>query len=148
MENLGIISIDTIASIGTTTFGSATIIIPPPFGLLGFFFYSQTTGYMSLTLLLRQDGLIHTNVPITTRVQLLEPSFQIGPTMTESSKSQFLYGYTNHRDYFVYSANNGQRLGKESFYDLINLSESDMRLVTTLVENKAWDIANALNLNQ
>lgn len=47
----------------------------------------------------------------------------------------------------MYLANSGYRLGKESFYDPINLSDSTLKLMSTNVENKAWEIANALNLD-
>lgn len=52
MANLGTTSVNATVSIRTTIFGSAAIIIPPLPGLLGFP-WSQTTGYMSSTLLLR-----------------------------------------------------------------------------------------------
>lgn len=85
------------------------------------------------TQLPHQDVVVYTNIPTAIKVQFHEPPLNIGSNMIDSSKSQFLYEYTNPQDYFMFSANSSRRPKK---YPLTNPFKSAMKLVATHTKNK------------
>lgn len=68
--------------------------------------------------------------------------------MVGTSQPNFPNNQVNPWDYNVYLGNNNWKVGKESYYETTNLSKSALKLVFKHAKEKAWETANALNLDQ
>lgn len=96
--------------------------------------------------LIEQMNREQTNALKNNRVQ--KPPMMTRSNVARTLQSDFSNNQANLQDYYVYSGNGDCKVGKESYYDVSNLFDSVLTLVAKHAKEKAWEIANALNLNQ
>lgn len=71
-----------------------------------------------------------------------------GSNMARTFWPDFSNNQAKLQDYYVYSGNNSQKVGKDPYYDATNLSNSAWKLVARHAKEKVWETANALNIDQ